>query len=86
MDDKTQKTDIQKELDQLLADVKKDRRESGIRGKILIARANQLVDELDKEDFSGFDAEEKKAMKDLRAAVAEEVSSLELEEKDSQEE
>jgi hypothetical protein len=87
MDDQTPKTDLQKELDQLLADIKKDRRESDIKAKVLIARADRLTSDLEKTDFSDLIVEENKAMKDLHAAVAEEVSSLELEEeKDPSEE
>jgi hypothetical protein len=81
MDDQAQKTNLQNELDELLADVTKDRQEFSIKSKVLVAKANRLADELEKADFSDLDAVEKKAMEDLTAAAAEEVTSLELEEK-----
>jgi hypothetical protein len=80
MDDQTPKTSLQVELDDLLAQLKKDRQASGIKSKVLVARADRLADELEKADFSDLDGAEKKAMKDLSNIVAEEVTSLEIEE------
>jgi len=87
MDDQTPKTSLQSDLDELLAEVTKDEQAFNIKSKVLVAKADQLSDELEKTDFSDLDDVEKKAMEDLRAATAEEVTSLELEEeKDSSEE
>ena len=66
---------------------KKDHQEFSIKSKVLVARADKLADELEKTDFSDLVAAEDAAMKDLKAAVAEEVTSLEMEEEgDSEEE
>jgi hypothetical protein len=87
MDDQTQKTNLQSELDELLAEIKEDRQAFGIKSKVLVAKADTLAAELEKTDLSGFDGAEKKAMKDLNAATAEEMTSLELaEEEDATEE
>jgi hypothetical protein len=78
MDDQTQKTDLQKELDELLLELKKDHQAFGIKSKVLVAKADRLADELEKTDFSDLDRAEKKAMKDLGNITAEEIVSLEL--------
>ncbi|MGB7957463.1 MAG: hypothetical protein WCF77_01280 [Minisyncoccia bacterium] len=87
MDDQAQKKSLQDELDELLTDVTKDQQEFSIKSKVLVAKADKLADELEKTDFSDLVAAEEAAMKDLKAAVAEEVTSLELEDEgDSEEE
>jgi len=82
MDDQKQKQDISSELGKIFADLKKNRQASNIQAKVLITKANQLADELEKTDFSDLDDAEKKAMKDLNTATAEEITSLELEEEE----
>lgn len=77
MADQNQTRDIQAELEQLLAELKKDRQAFGVKSKVLVAQANRLADELEKANLSEMDESERKAATDLRAAVAEEVSSLE---------
>ncbi len=86
MDDQTKNTDLQDELDELLAKITKAQQEFSIKSKVLVARADKLNDELEKVDFSDLVDAEKKAMKDLDTAIAEEVTSLEMEEKDDAEE
>jgi hypothetical protein len=87
MDDQTQNTNFQSEIDELIAKLKKDRQKLSVTSKVHIAKANQLADELEKVNLSDLEDAEKKAMKDLSAVVAEEVASLEMEEaEDSKEE
>lgn len=76
MDDQPQKTNLQTELDQLLADLKKESQTFKSSSRVLIAKANQLADDLDRTDLADIDAAERTAMKDLNAAVAEEMNSL----------
>ena len=86
MDDQTPKTNLQSELDELLTEITKDHKEFSANSKNLVQKADKLADELEKTDFSDIDDLEKKAMKDLNAAVAEEVTSLEEEESEDDEE
>jgi hypothetical protein len=82
MDDanKIQQTELDREIDELLAEIKKDRKASAVSGAVLRERADRLLRELDKEDLSDLHADERKFAKDLRDAVAEEVASLEADE------
>ena len=80
MDTPSLNNPLQKELSELLVEMKKHRHEAEVKSKILIAQADQLINELEKTNFSELDKEEKRIVKDLRDAVAEEVASLELEE------
>jgi hypothetical protein len=86
MDDQTSKTNLQSELDELLAEITKDHQAFSIKSKVLVAKADKLADELEKTEFSDLEDAEKKVMKDLNAAAAEEVASLELEEEEESKE
>ena len=85
MDDPTQKKSLGDELDELLADTKRERQESSVRGKVLIAKADQLASELEKTNFSDLRDAEKNDVKDLNVAAAEEIASLEEEEASEEE-
>lgn len=86
MDDQTQKTNLQSELDDLLAEIAKDRRSFGVKSKVLVAKADTLTGELEKTDFSDLAAAEKQAMKNLEGVTAEEMASLELEKEENSKE
>ena len=74
---------LQSELDELLAEITKDRQSFGVQSKVLVARADALADELEKTDFSDLEDAEKKAVQDLNAATAEEITSLDVEEEEA---
>jgi hypothetical protein len=80
MDDQTQKSDLQRELDELLAEMKKSRHDLEVKSRVLLANADRLTETLDRTDFSDLADVERKAGEDLAAAAAEEIASLELEE------
>jgi hypothetical protein len=82
MDDQTPTTNLQSELDDLLTQITKDHQSFSIKSKVLVAKADKLADELEKTDFSDLEVVEKKAMKDLNAVTAEEMTSLAMEEEE----